>query len=193
MAIGWVFYHFTITVKTARNSGMIGWGWLTRTAFDWPNHLPKRDQKRLWPPLSTATSNVSYSCAYRTMSSCEVLHEGRTEKQHHCAKLFRSQEQHHCAKLFRSQEQHHCAKLFRSQEQHHCSTLFRSQEQQHCVKLFRSQEQHHYAILFGSEEQHHCSKLLGSQQQHHCVKLFTSESSTVVCNCLHLKNRTLLL
>ena len=31
-----MYNHFAITVTTA---------------FHWPNHLPKRDQKRLWPPL----------------------------------------------------------------------------------------------------------------------------------------------
>ncbi len=35
MAIGWMYHHFTITVTTAQNIGMIDSGCLSGTAFDW--------------------------------------------------------------------------------------------------------------------------------------------------------------
>ncbi len=40
-----------ITVTTARNSGMIGSGWLSGTAFDCPRAVTKTRPKLLWPPL----------------------------------------------------------------------------------------------------------------------------------------------
>ncbi len=52
-----------ITVTTTRNSSMIGLGWLTGTGFYWPRP-PKRDKASCPATASTATSNVSSSCAY---------------------------------------------------------------------------------------------------------------------------------
>ncbi len=46
-----MYNHFAITVTTARNSGMIGLGWLTGCAFDSPRPFTKKGPQRLWPPL----------------------------------------------------------------------------------------------------------------------------------------------
>ena len=46
-----MYSHFAVTVTTASNSGMIGSGWLSGTAFDWPGPVTKTRPKRLWPPL----------------------------------------------------------------------------------------------------------------------------------------------
>ncbi len=46
-----MYDHFAITLTTARNSSMIGFGWLTGTAFDWPRPVTETRQKRLWQPL----------------------------------------------------------------------------------------------------------------------------------------------
>ncbi len=68
-----MYNRFAITVTTAGNSSMIDLGWQTGTAFDWPNHLPKGDQKTtLVATARTATFNVSSSCAHRTMQCSDV-------------------------------------------------------------------------------------------------------------------------
>ncbi len=46
-----MYNHFTITVTTVQNSGMIGLGWLTGTAFDWLRSATKTRPKGLWLPL----------------------------------------------------------------------------------------------------------------------------------------------
>ncbi len=51
MAIGWMYNHLPVTVTTAWNSGVIGLGWLTGTAFDWSRAFTKTRPKWLWSPL----------------------------------------------------------------------------------------------------------------------------------------------